>query len=142
MTSSASPERARRFAIAFGAADLIAALIVLFGVFGALPARYWLVDTMAGLVAACLLASSAGLLAGTSWAAVAARIAASFALLTGLALISVLAVTASYLYGIYGQVGRGGALILVLVAVLSLPYLLALPIAQLLWVGPRAKSVP
>jgi hypothetical protein len=37
-------------------------------------------------------------------------------------------------------VGRGGALLLVLVAALVVPYLLLLPAAQLLWIGPRDKE--
>jgi hypothetical protein len=49
-----------------------------------------------------------------------------------------LALTASYLSGVYGPVGRGGAVILTLSAALALPYLVLLPVAQLVWLGPRA----
>jgi hypothetical protein len=47
--------------------------------------------------------------------------------------VATLALTASYLSGIYGPVGKGGALILVLVAALALPYLVVLPASQLVW---------
>jgi hypothetical protein len=51
-------------------------------------------------------------------------------------LVATLAITASFLSGIYGPVGRGGALILALAAALALPYLIVLPSAQLVWLGP------
>ena len=41
--------------------------------------------------------------------------------------------------GIYGAVGTGGAIILVLVSVLVLPYFIALPAVQLVWVLPHAR---
>ena len=62
-----------------------------------------------------------------------AHLASIVVLVLGLALIATLAVTASYLSGIYGPVGRGGAIILILVAALALPYLVALPVSQLYW---------
>ena len=51
----------------------------------------------------------------------------------GLALVTVLAVTASWLSGVYGPVGAGGAVVLVLVAALALPYLVVLPVVRLVW---------
>jgi hypothetical protein len=47
--------------------------------------------------------------------------------------VTVLAVTASWLSGVYGPVGAGGAVVLVLVAALALPYLVVLPVVQLVW---------
>jgi hypothetical protein len=58
----------------------------------------------------------------------------------GLLLVIVLAATAGYLSGIYGPVGKGGAGVLVVVALLAVPYLIALPGAQLLYLGPREKK--
>ena len=64
-----------------------------------------------------------------------ARVASTVTLVLGLLLVGTLAVTVSYLRGIYGPVGRGGALILTLVTALVLPYLVVLP-GQLVWLGP------
>jgi hypothetical protein len=133
--------RSRRVvAIVFGLVNIASAVLVYLGVFEGLPSRYWPVDTLAALVVLALIAGAAGLLGNARWAPWAARIAASFALAVGLALVSVTAVSASYLSGIYGPVGRGGALILLLVAALALPYLIVLPAAQLVWLGPWRRA--
>ena len=68
--------------------------------------------------------------------------AAALALAFGVALVTTLALTASWLSGVYGPVGRSGALLLTLVAALALPYLVVLPAAELLWLRsapPKAK---
>jgi hypothetical protein len=126
-----------RVARAFGVADLVAAVVVLFAVFVALPARWWLVDGAAVILAALLGSAGFGLVAKKAWGERLAR-AGSFAVLAiGLVFIATLALTASYLSGVYGPVGRGGAVILTLSAALALPYLVLLPVAQLVWFGPR-----
>jgi hypothetical protein len=131
----------RRAAVVFGLADLATAALVLFGVFVALPARYWPVDVVAGSLAACDLASAVGLLAGAAWGPRVASASAVAALAVGLGLVSALALTASWLSGVYGAVGLGGAVILVLVAALALPYLVVLPAAKLVWTwAPRKPS--
>ena len=130
----------------FGAIDLGAAAVVALGVFAGLPSRWWPIDVGAVVLIVLLGAAGIGLLARTSWAARVARIASIVTLVAGLALIATLAVTASYLSGIYGPVGRGGGIILLLVAALALPYLVALPVSQLYWLGlgskERTKSRP
>jgi hypothetical protein len=62
-----------------------------------------------------------------------ATLGAALALVFGLVLVTALALTASWLSGVYGPVGRGGALLLTLVAALALPYLVVLPLVQLVW---------
>ena len=52
-----------------------------------------------------------------------------------------LALTASWLSGVYGSVGMGGGIILALVAALALPYLVVLPCVELLCIGPRVGVV-
>ena len=130
----------RRAAVAFGAADLVTAALVVFGVFVGLPARWWPVDGAAALLACVELASAYGLLARSRWAERVARAAGLFALALGLLTISLLAVTASWLSGIYGPVGKGAAVVLALVAALAFPYLVALPAAQLLWLWPQSDA--
>src|SRR6266536_4217870 len=130
----------RRFAVGFAVVDLLSAVLVYVGVFEGLPARYWLIDSAAALTMTLFVGAGVGLLGRSHWGPWVARIASAVALAFGLALVSTLALTASYLSGIYGPVGRGGALILVLVAALALPYLVALPAAQLVWLGPWRGS--
>jgi hypothetical protein len=136
--------KARAAAIAFGVLDIVSAILVYLGVFEGLPARYWLVDGGAALLIALFVAAGAGLVAGTPWARRAALAASIASLVLGLLLVTTLALTASYLSGIYGPVGRGGALILGLIAALALPYLVAIPLAQLAWLeawrAPRAAQ--
>src|SRR4029077_14292275 len=117
------------------------AALIAVGVFVGLPARWWPVDTAAIVLTAMEAVAAAGLLAGAPWAARIARLASAIALAMGLFAVTTLAVTASWLSGIYGPVGKGGALLLVFVAALVFPYLVVLPVVQLLWLGPRAKPL-
>lgn len=151
----------RRAALVFGIADLMTAALIVLGVFAALPARYLPVDSVAVLLAILKVASSATLLVaatkgarpecptggaasgrppGGTWARRLPWAAAACALAVGLSLVSALALTASWLSGVYGTVGRGGALVLVLVAALALPYLVVLPAVELVWFGPKSEA--
>jgi hypothetical protein len=121
--------------LVFGIADLLTATVAATGVFVGLPDRWWPVDVAAAAVIALRAASGAALLAGASWAFRIARVSAAAALAAGLFLVAAVAMSASYLWGIYGPVGRGGAVIFVLVAALALPYLVVLPSVELVWMG-------
>ncbi len=132
----------RRAALVFGIADLFTAGLVAFGVFVALPSRWAPVDVAAVAIVATDLASGVGLLAAKSWGPRVARIASALSLALGLWLITVLAVTASWLSGVYGPVGLGGAVILALVAALALPYLVVLPVVRLAWLRGAQGSGP
>jgi hypothetical protein len=123
----------RRAALVFGMADLVTAALVAFGVFIGLPSRWAPVDIAAAALTVLDLASGAGLLAAASWAPRIARAASALSLALGLGLVSVLAVTASWLRGVYGPVGLGGAVVFALVAALALPYLVVLPVVRLVW---------
>jgi hypothetical protein len=129
------------WAIGFGSIDILSALVVYIAVFQGLPTRYFPIDAAATAVILLLAVAGIGLIAKKSWSAMAARVASAVTLALGLALVTTLALTVSYLAGIYGPVGRGGALILGLAAALAIPYVIALPAAQLVWLGPwrRAK---
>lgn len=132
--------KSRLLARVFGALDLVAAAVTALGVFAGLPARWWVVDVPAALVVALFVGAGVGLLGRFPWGERAARIASFVTLGLGLALVTALVVSASYLSGVYMAVGRGGAIILTLVAALALPYLVAFPASQLLWLG--AKTEP
>jgi hypothetical protein len=133
---------ANRAALAFGGVDVLSAGLVALAVFGGLPDRYWLVDGCALAVILLLGAAGVGLMMRATWARRAAQVASFASLAIGLTLVATLALTASYLSGIYGPVGRGGAIILVLVAALALPYLVVLPAAQLVWVARAPAAAP
>jgi hypothetical protein len=62
------------------------------------------------------------------------------ALALGLLVVSLLAMTAGWLSGVYGPVGKGGAVVLVLVAALALPYVIVLPSAELVWLRARRDA--
>jgi hypothetical protein len=123
----------RRAAVVFGSADLLTATLVVVGVFLGLPSRWAPVDAGAIVLAALLIASGAGLVLGKPWASRMARVTSGVSLAMGLGVVSVLAITATWLSGVYGPVGRGGAVILALVAALALPYLVVMPVVRLVW---------
>ena len=126
--------------IAFGVINLGVAALVAWCVFRGLPTRWWVVDTGGAIVTLLMALSGAALLADHRLAEKVTRIAAAVVLAHGLALFAALALTASWLYGVYGPVGKGGAALFVLVALLVLPYLVVLPAALLAWVGPRSRK--
>jgi hypothetical protein len=123
----------RRLALGLGVADLLTAAVMTAGVFMGLPARWAPVDVAACVLVALKLGSGVSLCARARWAPRLATAAAALALALGVALVTTLALTASWLAGVYGPVGRSGALLLTLVAALALPYLVVLPAAQLFW---------
>ena len=132
----------RNVAFVFAGIDALTAVLVGFGVFVALPSRFWPIDLIAGVLIVGQLAAAGTLFAQVPWAPRFAAITSLLTLVVGLGLVSALALTASWLSGVYGPVGRGGGIILILVAVLSLPYLVVLPAVQLFWMRPRAPATP
>jgi len=123
--------------IGFGAANVAVGLFTAYGVFRLLPTRWWLVDGGAAIVVVLLVGSGVALLRDAKSARRLARLAARVVLGVGLALFAALVVTAAYLSGVYAQVGTTGAVIFGLVSALVLPYLVVLPAAELLWLGPK-----
>ena len=134
-----TPMRIRRL---FAVLDLLVALLLALGVFVGLPDRWLYVDVPALGLIALFGASAVGLLLGARWGETCARITGAAALACGLLLVALLAIAASYLFGIYGPVGKGGALIFVFVLFLAIPYLVVLPLAQWLWFARRASMAP
>lgn len=130
----------RTASVLFGVADVLTGGLVAVGVFAGLPARWWPVDAGGALLASLDVAAGVALLAGVRWAPHLVRAACAVALALGLFTVSAAAITASWLSGVYGPVGKGGALILGLVAALVLPYAVALPLAQLVWLRPRPRQ--
>ena len=135
--SSGARGPSRGASLAFALGHLATAGVVGAGVFGGLPTRWAPVDMPAAALVVLHAAASVSLVRGRP--VVLARVAAWASLAVGLALIAILAWTATYLSTIYGPVGKGGALIMALVIALALPYLVALPAGELVWLGPARK---
>lgn len=132
----------RRARLAFGIANLLVSALVAWGVFRGLPTRWWLVDGGALVVVALLGSSGAALVTDHRLKETLTRIASAVVLVLGLALFATLTLTASWLAGVYGPIGKGGAAIFVLVSALVLPYLVVFPAVELAWVGPRGGGEP
>lgn len=118
--------------------QVLLGLLLLFGIWVALPARHLPVDALGTVAAAALLCAGMGLMLRRSWAPKVARLLAWFALGLGCLTVTALCWSAATLAGLYGPVGSGGALLMSVVALLILPYLVALPALQLTWLAPRA----
>ena len=122
-----------------GAIDLALGALFLIGVWTLLPVRWWPVDVGASLIGAAFVASGALLLRAHPLAERVARIVAGTTLVIGLALVIALSYTVGNLYGLYGPVGQGGAVLLFVVALLLVPYLVIFPAAQVYFLLPRAR---
>jgi hypothetical protein len=133
-------ELTKRARILCAIGSFTSALVVAGGVFLGLPARWAPVDVTAAIVAIACVVSGAMMASGRGPKERVARIVNAIVLALGLLLVIVLAWTAGYLSGIYGPVGKGGAGVLVVVALLAGPYLIALPGAQLLYLGSNKKA--
>jgi hypothetical protein len=114
------------------ACELVLAALLMVGIWLALPARWWVVDIPGSILAAFLALGAVGLIFNKTWGWSFSWAANWLTLAMGLTAVSTLAFTASYLSGVYGPIGGGGALILGAVAALLLPYLVGLPLIQLL----------
>lgn len=116
------------------------ALLLLFGVWVALPARYLPVDLIGTAAALALLVSAAGLGLGRPWGGRLARLVAWGSLGIGCLTVTALFWSAATLAGLYGPVGSGGALLMTVVALLVIPYLVGLPALQLSWLASLTAS--
>lgn len=111
--------------------QLAVSVLLMAGIWLGLPARYAVVDVLGTGVAALYAVAAFGLLSGAKWGRFVAGAASYVALALGAVTVSLLAMSAAQLAGLYGPVGSGGALLLGTVALLVLPYLVALPAVQL-----------
>lgn len=93
-----------------------------------LPTRWAVVDVPSTVAALLGLVTAVGLWRREPWAPTVARWLNLLLLLTGMAVVTTLCFTASYLSGLYGNVGRGGALILAAAALIVVPYLIGVPL--------------
>ena len=80
------------------------------------------------------------LLRDASWSLPVLRACASIELFIGLLAVGALGLSISYVSGTHGDLGRSTALGFTLVIALLLPYLVAYPTLQLLWVYGRQQK--
>jgi len=113
--------------------QLLLALLVLGGVWLGLPARWLWVDLPGSALGLASVVAAVALLRGVRWAPALARAVLWAELVIGSACVTLLAISAAQLAGSYGPVGAGGALLMVTIAALVVPYLVVLPALQLRW---------
>jgi hypothetical protein len=113
--------------------QLLLSMLVLGGVWLALPARWAWVDVPATVLGVACLIAALALFFERAWALRFARIVLWVELVIGTLSASLLGLSAAQLAGSYGPVGAGGALLLLTIAVLVLPYLVIFPALQLRW---------
>jgi hypothetical protein len=116
-----------------GGVQLAVGVLLLVGVWAGLPARYWPIDVAGTALGALCIVAGVGLLARRAWAPKIARVVSWITLGCGLALTTALASAIAHLAGSYGPVGAGGAALMGTIALLTLPYLVGLPLLQLSW---------
>jgi len=118
----------------FAVSNFVTATLVFLAVFEGLPTRWWPIDGAGGVVAAAYVVTGIVMIRPVRFSDWIVRVLCGLILAIGLGLIAILAISASHLAGIYGPIGRGSALLLLLVLALAIPYLVALPAAQLIFV--------
>jgi hypothetical protein len=123
-------EKTRRRVVA--GLQIVLALLVSVGTWVALPARWLPLDAASVALTALLSTAAVALLVRPRWGRPLAVTAGWISLVTGTSGVTALALTAAHLSGLYGPIGSGGALLLASVAALVLPYLVGLPVIQLL----------
>ncbi|TFH26187.1 MAG: hypothetical protein E4H00_10945, partial [Myxococcales bacterium] len=93
-----------------------------------------------GIWAALLIVSAVGLLAGTAWGRTAARVAAFYQLGFLLVLITGILTSAAYLWGVYGQIGVGISVALLIILAVLFEVVGLLPLLKLRRIGVTARS--
>lgn len=124
-----------RVRIAFGVWNALTALVLLVGLFAVVEPRYWALDLPLGAIALLDLGAAVALLAQRSWARPALTIAAWVGFVLGLLVISLIALSMSYLRGIHGDPGVAGVAVCGLIIALLVPYTLVVPALELLWLN-------
>jgi hypothetical protein len=128
-----------RIRIAFGVLNALAGLVVLVGVFLVAQPRYWVLDLPALLIGGAQLVSTIGLLAKRRWALRALAVAAWLSLVLGLMVVFAIVLSMVFLRSIHGDYGLAGLAVSGLIVALLVPYVVVVPVLELLWLG-RQRS--
>ena len=122
---------------AIGCTQGILALLILGGIWLALPARWLWVDIPGTLLGLGSAAAAGALFSRAAWAGKLVRAVLWAELILGSTLVTLLGMSIAQLAGAYGPVGSGGALLMGTIAALILPYLVVFPVLQLRWLRER-----
>lgn len=136
----AAPRLPPRGRVLVGVAHLTASALVALVVFRGLPDRVIVVDLAGAATSALFLVSGGLLLARHARAADVARAASLVALAAGLGALTILASAVTALRAAYGSLAGGALPLVLVVAALPFAYLVLLPAASLLWLGPRRRE--
>lgn len=117
------------------ASQLLLAVLLQLGIWIGLPARWPWVDVPGTLLGVACAVVGVALWLSARWAVAAARWLLWLELGLGTLTVSLLAVSAAQLVGSYGPVGSGGAVLMVVICLLVLPYLVVFPALQLALIG-------
>jgi len=129
--------------LTFGILNALSALVLLVGLLGVVQPRFWALDVPLLTVALLDLVSAVGLLANLRWAMRALTISAWVSFVLGLLVVSLILLTMVFLRGIHGDFGVAALAVSSLIVALLVPYTLALPTIQLLWLKrQRLESEP
>ena len=129
-----------RVRIAFGVLNALTALVLFLGVFVVVEPRFWALDVPAFVIAALELVSAVALLAKRRWALRALALAAWVSFVLGLLVVSLVVLSMAFLRGIHGDYGVAALAVSGLIVLLLLPYVVALPALQLLWLKRHAAE--
>lgn len=124
-----------RVRVAFGIWNALSALVLAVGLFAVVEPRSWALDLPLGAIALVDLGAAVALLGQFSWARPVLTLAAWVGFGLGLLVISLIALTMSYLRGIHGDPGAAGLAVCGLIIALLVPYTVALPALELLWLN-------
>jgi hypothetical protein len=115
----------------YGALDLVFAAV--YGWFGFVftPGRSAVFNAVLGLVVAVLALAGIGLIAGVRWARALGVLASILLLAFAAVVVSLLVASSAYLSGIYGAIGRGMAVITLIIAAVVVEAFALLPLFQL-----------
>ncbi|MFO0679653.1 MAG: hypothetical protein U0169_24205 [Polyangiaceae bacterium] len=129
-------------AILFGGGNLFSAILVTASAFLTIHEFDAWVHGPALVLAGTSALSGVALLVAPERGRKVARLAATALLVTGVLSVLALVGAIAFLSEVSGPVGTGGVLIFTLLTVLVVPYVVVLPLAQLVWLGRLGEAVP
>jgi hypothetical protein len=129
----------RKKEIAFAVGNLIPATVLGAGLL-ALPVRFWPTDVVVGGATLALAGASSLVMGRPAIARRALLVGARVLLGVGVLLVTAAVLSLAFLSGIHGDFGRGGVTLMLLVALLVLPYAIVYPLVELWWLGARAGA--
>lgn len=114
-----------------GGLDLLLAAILLGCIWGVLPTRWWLIDSIGTGLAIAFIVSAGGLLTRQTWGRRVAIAVSWVVMIASLICVTLLVWSAAHLAGLYGPIGEGGAALFGFVTLFIAPYFIAAPASKI-----------